>query len=197
VNERDIFIFFTKISGIVLGIYIISDKSNLISKGLAYVELSSLNSISEIVLMQNIRFFSRSIEIKTTEIEKNLFWSLGNERRIFNIAYGQHISKSKQFEDHSLILAVTNFYESYKEFESVNSLNSILIEKISSSLTGEILKKMYLSFGKVISAEISYEGKDQNERRAVVSFKSIEEALKASSYTDGMRIDDYTLKIYE
>merc|ERR1712151_859088 len=76
VNEKDLFILFTQKAGKVTDIYIICDRQTNKSKGLAYVELGASGSMGRILSLSGTELYGQSIQIKPSEMEKNVQWTL-------------------------------------------------------------------------------------------------------------------------
>jgi RNA-binding protein 39 len=76
VTEKDLFVIFTQKAGRVLDIYIICDKHTNKSKGLAYVELETIDSMARALGMSGTLLYGQPIQIKPSEMEKNVQWTL-------------------------------------------------------------------------------------------------------------------------
>merc|ERR1711972_311867 len=57
-------------------IYIICDRQTNKSKGLAYVELGAIGSMGRILSLSGTELYGQSIQIKPSEMEKNVQWTL-------------------------------------------------------------------------------------------------------------------------
>merc|ERR1719161_3386861 len=76
VNEKDLFILFTQKTGKVTDIYIICDKHTCKSKGLAYLELETIESMARALGLTGSELYGQSIQVKPSEMEKNVQWTL-------------------------------------------------------------------------------------------------------------------------
>merc|ERR1712217_706937 len=71
-----LFILFTQRAGKVTDIYIICDRQTNKSKGLAYVELGAIGSMGRILSLSGTELYGQPIQIKPSEMEKNVQWTL-------------------------------------------------------------------------------------------------------------------------
>jgi len=76
VNEKDLFILFTQKAGKVTDIYIICDRQANKSKGLAYIELETLESMARALGLSGTELYGQPIQVKPSEMEKNVQWTL-------------------------------------------------------------------------------------------------------------------------
>jgi RNA-binding protein 39 len=76
VNEKDLFILFTQKAGKVTDIYIICDRQANKSKGLAYIELETIESMARALGLSGIELYGQPIQVKPSEMEKNVQWTL-------------------------------------------------------------------------------------------------------------------------
>jgi RNA recognition motif-containing protein len=70
VNEKDLFILFTQKAGKVTDIYIICDRQANKSKGLAYIELETIESMARALGLSGIELYGQPIQVKPSEMEK-------------------------------------------------------------------------------------------------------------------------------
>jgi RNA-binding protein 39 len=76
VNEKDLFILFSQKAGKILDIYVICDKHTNKSKGLAYVELETIESMTRALGLSGTEMYEQSIQVRPSEMEKNIQWTI-------------------------------------------------------------------------------------------------------------------------
>lgn len=96
VNEKDLFLLFTRMAGKVSDIFVICDKVSRRSKGFAYVELDTDQGHRNALRLSGSELYGQAMQVRSSEVEKNLEWSMkkisglpGRINQMFNIYFSR------------------------------------------------------------------------------------------------------------
>lgn len=171
-DEKKISKFFKKF-GPVSSVLLLRDKFTNRSKGIAYVEMTNLDDVPKVLLMngQVPDFQVFPIMVKTSEAEKNFVAKKETE-----------VQESLHYVDRTTSAA--DDIASRIRFSNLH-------EKISE----EDLRTVFQSFGEVMSVEITRNEKKESNGVGFIQFGSEQDAKFALSKADGLELAGKYLKL--
>jgi len=208
VNEKDLFILFSQKAGKVIDIYVICDKHTNKSKGLAYIELETIESMTRALSLSNTEMYGQSIYVRPSEMEKNVQWTLQKQSQQGIIAsYSGPSMVSIPIPGVDIILAATTAAkllihdESHVLFNSSNSSQEvqrqrkIYIGNLPREINELVLRNMFEPFGAVESSNVIKDPTGKSQGYGFISFREKEIVDKAIQSMNGLLIGSNIIKV--
>lgn len=210
VNEKDLFILFSQKAGKIIDIYVICDKHTNKSKGLAYVELETIESMSRALGLSGIEMYEQSIQVRPSEMEKNVQWTLQKQAQqgIFtslptstvdilsmptsgvDIAAAATAAAKLLSSDgsHTLFNPYCNSQEDQRQ-------RKIYIGNLPREIDELVLRNMFEPFGGVESSNVIKDPTGKSQGYGFILFREKEVVEKAIQSMNGLLIGSSIIKV--
>lgn len=207
VTEKDLFIIFSHKAGKVLDIYIICDKHTNKSKGLAYVELETIDSMARALGMSGTELYGQPIQIKPSEMEKNVQWTLQKQAQ-------QGIMSSNVTLPHptlhptpgvdvaaaaaaaaALLSASGNTFSNQLACYQDDQNRKIYIGNLPREINELVLKNMFEPFGMVESSNVVKDISGKSQGYGFILFHEKGVVSKAIQAMNGILIGSNIIKV--
>jgi len=208
VTEKDLFILFTHKAGKVLDIYIICDKHTNKSKGLAYVELETIESMARALELSGSELYGQPIQVKPSEMEKNVQWTLQKQAQqgIVNshLISLPILSNSTPGVDVAAAAAAAAALLSKSGREMVDPSNGpqddqqnrkIYIGNLPREINELVLRNMFEPFGFVESSNVIKDPTGKSQGYGFILFREKNVVDKAIQAMNGMLIGSNIIKV--
>jgi RNA-binding protein 23/39 len=169
-DERDIFKFFMK-AGEVLDVRIIYDRNRPISKGMAYVEFSSKDSIPKALELTGETLRGQKVMVKQSEAEKNIAWEAEQATKVNMRGKAQQQGAQK------------------------TGPCALFVAGLHEGLAEEDVKAVFEPFGALDAIEISRDKKGESNGHGIVRYREWAHAMLAVSQLNGLELVGQALKI--
>ncbi|CAI5740833.1 unnamed protein product [Hyaloperonospora brassicae] len=187
VREKDLERFFTKI-GKVESVLLIRDKFTNRSKGFAYVELSNLEDVPKVLLLngQVPDFQVFPIMIKASEAEKNF---AAKKDSVVNAATAASSTLlSVNASGAGIAGAIAGGGAAGMSASALSAASRIYCGNLHTNITEDDLRIVFQSFGEVLSVTINRDEMGRSKGFSFIQFSSPQEANFALSKGNGLEL---------
>lgn len=211
INEKDLFILFTQKAGKVTDIYIICDKHTNKSKGLAYIELETIESMARALSLTSTEIYGQSIQVKPSEMEKNVQWTLQKQAQQgiltsaslptahitplpkpgVDVAAAAAAAAAKLLSStgaNTLISSSTNYQEDQRQ-------RKMYIGNLPREINELVLRNMFEPFGVVESSNVVKDPAGKSQGYGFILFREKEAVDQAIHAMNGMLIGTNVIKV--
>lgn len=186
VREKDLQKFFGKL-GKIEHVLLIRDKFTNRSKGFAYVEMSNLEDVPKVLILngQIPDFQVFPIMIKASEAEKN--FAAKKDSVMNNTAVGGAVALGGAFGGLGLAGGLTG--------ASLSAAARIYCGNLHTNITEDDLRCVFQSFGEVVSVNINRDEMGRSKGFGFIQFSAPQEANFALSKGNGLELAGNYLKL--
>jgi RNA-binding protein 39 len=211
VNEKDLFILFSQKAGKVTDIYIICDRQANKSKGLAYVELETIESMALALGISGLELYGQSIQVKPSEMEKNVQWTLQKQAQQGIISSAPvSINSTSTIPVSGVDVAAAATAAAAKILGTVgnNTLSNSVIDtqedqrqrkiyigNLPREINEIVLRNMFEPFGVVDSSNVIKDPTGKSQGYGFISFREKDVVEKAIQAMNGMLIGSNIIKV--
>ncbi|CAI5706385.1 unnamed protein product [Peronospora effusa] len=190
VREKDLQRFFTK-TGKVESVLLIRDKFTNRSKGFAYVELSNLEDVPKVLLMNGVvpDFQSFPIMIKASEAEKNF---AAKKDSVMNATAATSTPLTVDASGAGLAGVIAGAGMSAS---ALSAASRIYCGNLHTNITEDDLRIVFQSFGEVLSVTINRDEMGRSKGFSFIQFSSPQEANFALSKGNGLELAGNYLRL--
>ncbi|CAI5734660.1 unnamed protein product [Peronospora destructor] len=193
VREKDLQRFFTK-TGKVESVLLIRDKFTNRSKGFAYVELSNLEDVPKVLLMNGVvpDFQSFPIMIKASEAEKNF---AAKKDSVMNATAATSIPLTADASGTGLAGGINSIAGAGMSASALSAASRIYCGNLHTNITEDDLRIVFQSFGEVLSVTINRDEMGRSKGFSFIQFSSPQEANFALSKGNGLELAGNYLRL--
>eukprot|EP00746_Dinoflagellata_sp_MGD_P158081 gnl/MRDRNA2_/MRDRNA2_86383_c0_seq1.p1 gnl/MRDRNA2_/MRDRNA2_86383_c0~~gnl/MRDRNA2_/MRDRNA2_86383_c0_seq1.p1 ORF type:complete len:471 (-),score=31.57 gnl/MRDRNA2_/MRDRNA2_86383_c0_seq1:77-1489(-) len=208
VTEKDLFILFTQKAGKVLDIYIICDKHTNKSKGLAYVELETIESMARALDMSGTELYRQPIQVRPSEMEKNVQWTIQKQAQqgIMNTHLAATPMLTNPLPGVDVVAAATaaaalltrpqrSLVEHANRNQDAQQYRKVYIGNLPREINELVLRNMFEPFGPVESSNVIKDPSGKSQGYGFILFQDRKVVDKAIQAMNGMLIGSNIIKV--